>query len=60
MGLCCWRATLLTYANGEVGKYTLEIRGEELYMIDDRFFRTTSGEYAPAVLLVVAKVRGFF
>jgi len=38
---------ILNFNNGEQYSYSLEYREEKLYLNGDRFFRTTSGEYAP-------------
>jgi hypothetical protein len=41
-------ALILNFQNGEQYTYSLEYSNEELYLDGDRFFRTISGEYAPA------------
>ena len=38
---------ILNFNNGEQYRYSLEYKEEKLFLNGDRFFRTTSGEYAP-------------
>lgn len=38
---------ILNFNNGEQYRYALEYREEKSYLNGDRFFRATSGEYAP-------------